>query len=101
MSKNIDQITAGLSTSRQKTIKARASEIIALEMTMQELRKKQSVSQESLAKILGISQDGVSRIERRSDLMLSTLQDYIKALGGSLHIIARFPGTRQVRVKRF
>jgi hypothetical protein len=44
-----------------------------------------------LAKSLHIGQEGVSKIEKRSDLLISTLQSYVKAMGGSLSIIAKFP----------
>lgn len=44
-----------------------------------------------MAKVLGISQDGVSRLEKRSDLLLSTLRKSVEAMGGNLSLIAEFP----------
>lgn len=49
-----------------------------------------------MAETLGISQDGVSRLEKRSDLLLSTLRTYIEAMGGQLSLIAEFPDREPV-----
>jgi transcriptional regulator with XRE-family HTH domain len=60
-------------------------------MTIQELRLARKLTQVRMAKELGISQDGVSRLEKRSDLLLSTLRKTVEAMGGSLSLIAQFP----------
>ena len=60
-------------------------------MALRELRKAHHRTQASMAKQLGISQDGVSRLEKRSDLLLSTLRNYVEAMGGNLRLIAEFP----------
>ncbi len=101
MAKNIDDVIVKLPVSRQEHIKSRASELIALEMTLQELRKNREFSQEQLAEILGIGQDNVSRLEHRPDIRLSTLQNYVQALGGKLRIIADFPDSTQVQIGGF
>ena len=59
-------------------------------MTRQELRRARKLTQVSLAKALGITQDGVSRLEKRTDLLLSTLREYVEAMGGRLSLIAEF-----------
>lgn len=59
---------------------------------LQELREQQQISQVELAARLGIRQPTISKIERREDVNLSTLRRYIEALGGELHVTARFPG---------
>ena len=69
----------------------RAVELIAEEMSLRELRKARRLTQAHVASELGISQDGVSRLEQRSDLLLSTLRKTVEAMGGSLSLIARFP----------
>ena len=76
---------------RRKKIEARAAELVAEEMALRELRKAHHRTQASMAKQLGISQDGVSRLEKRSDLLLSTLRNYVEAMGGNLRLVAEFP----------
>jgi DNA-binding XRE family transcriptional regulator len=80
-----------LSTTQRKRIEARTAELIAEEMTLRELRRARKLTQVRMAKALGITQDSVSRLEKRSDLLLSTLRKTIKAMGGNLSLIAEFP----------
>lgn len=61
------------------------------EMPLQELRQAHQMSQERLAELLLTKQANVSRIERRTDMYISTLRSYIEAMGGKLDIIAKFP----------
>ena len=70
------------------------------EMPLHELRKAQQLSQENLAKRLNINQAAVSKMERRTDMYISTLRDYIRAMGGELEIIAMFPDG-QVKIDNF
>ena len=86
---------------RRKKIEARAAELVAEEMALRELRKAHHRTQASMAKQLGISQDGVSRLEKRSDLLLSTLRNYVEAMGGNLHLIAEFPDQPPVMLTGF
>ena len=81
----------GLSPVRRKKVTARAAQLIAEEMTIQKLRQARKLTQVRLAKALGISQDGVSRLEKRSDLLLSTLRRAVEAMGGKLSLVAEFP----------
>jgi transcriptional regulator with XRE-family HTH domain len=64
---------------------------MAEEMTLQELRQARKLTQVRMAKTLGITQDGVSRLEKRSDLLLSTLRKAVEAMGGNLSLVAEFP----------
>ena len=91
MTVSLDDMMADLDPARRRTIEDRAAELIAEEMTLRELRKARQLTQVSVARELGIGQDGVSRLEQRSDLMLSTLRRTVEAMGGSLSLIARFP----------
>ena len=88
---NVDDVIAGLDPDRRRRIEERAAELIAEEMTLRELRKARQLTQARVAAELGITQDGVSRLEQRSDLLLSTLRKTVEAMGGSLSLIARFP----------
>lgn len=60
-------------------------------LTLQDLRKARALTQERVAEMLGIKQENVSRLEKRSDLLLSTLGDYVAAMGGRLRLVAEFP----------
>lgn len=84
---------------RQKKIEARSVELIAEEMTKQELRQSLKFTQAQIAQILQIDQGNVSRIEQRTDLMLSTLRKYIEALGGELQLVVRFPDDQVIALK--
>ena len=86
----------GLSAERRKKIEVRAAHLIAEEMTLQELRRARKITQVRVAKELGITQNGVSRIEKRSDLLLSTLRKTIEAMGGNLSLVAQFPDQKPV-----
>lgn len=94
--RNIDAIRKELSPARRKKVEARAAQLIAEEMTLQELRRARKLTQVRMAKELGISQDGVSRLEKRSDLLLSTLRKTVEAMGGRLSLVAEFPDREAV-----
>ena len=91
MDLDVNDLIAKLDPDRRRRIEERAAELIAEEMTLRELRKARQLTQARVAAELGISQDGVSRLEQRSDLLLSTLRKTVEAMGGSLTLIARFP----------
>ena len=76
---------------RRKKVEERAKELIAEEMSLQDLRKARKQTQVRVAKELGINQENVSRIEKRSDLLISTLSGYVEAMGGKLSLVAEFP----------
>ncbi len=91
MPKNVKDIIRTLNSAQRMKVEARAAELIAEEMTLQELRRARKLTQVSVAKALGITQDSVSRLEKRSDILLSTLRKTIEAMGGNLSLIAEFP----------
>jgi transcriptional regulator with XRE-family HTH domain len=70
------------------------------EMPLSELRAARMLTQESIAKSLGINQAAVSKMERRADMYISTLRDFIAAMGGELEITARFPDGA-VKIQQF
>src|SRR3984893_9363930 len=88
---NLERIRKELSPARRKKVAARAAQLIAEEMTLQELRRARKLTQVRMAKELGIGQDGVSKLEKRADLMISTLRKTVEAMGGSLSLVAEFP----------
>ncbi len=91
MPTNVNDIIKKLSPAQRKKVKSRAAELIAEEMTLRELRKARKLTQVRMAKQLGITQDSVSRLEKRSDLLLSTLRKTVEAMGGELSLVAEFP----------
>jgi transcriptional regulator with XRE-family HTH domain len=91
MTVNVNNKIKKLSRVQRKKIEARAAELIAEEMTLRELRKARKLTQVRIAKALGVTQDSVSRLEKRSDLLLSTLRKTVQAMGGNLSLVAEFP----------
>ena len=100
MAIKVDDYLAKLPKTRQRAIARRAAELIAEEATLRQLRVAREQSQEEIAIKLHIKQAAVSKLERRTDMYLSTLRGYIEAMGGQLEIIARFPG-QAVRIMQF
>jgi len=88
---SLDDMMAELEPERRRRIEEGAAELIAEEMTLRELRRARALTHASVARELGISQDAISRLEKRSDLLLSTLRRTVEAMGGRLSRCARFP----------
>jgi DNA-binding XRE family transcriptional regulator len=98
MARTLDEVIAGLPPDQQREIAAQAARLIEEEMTLRDLRKAHELTQARMAEALHISQDGVSRIEARSDFLLSTLRSYVEAMGGKLRLVAEFPDRRPVTI---
>jgi hypothetical protein len=96
----LDDYIAELPEEDRRAIAKRTAELIAEEATLRQLREARARSQEAVAARLHIGQAAVSKLERRTDMYLSTLRGYIEAMGGQLEIIARFPD-RAVRITQF
>ncbi len=99
MPANVNDKIKKLSPSHRKKVEARAAELLAEEMTLRDLRKARELTQTRMAAQLGITQDGVSRLEKRSDLLLSTLRKSVEAMGGRLSLVAEFPDRAPVVLK--
>jgi len=69
-------------------------------MTLQELRQARKLTQLMISKVLGISQDGVSRLAKSSDFLLSTLRKTVEAMGGNLRLVAELPDRARVVLSR-
>jgi transcriptional regulator with XRE-family HTH domain len=87
MPRNLNDIINKRTRAQRRKVEARAAE----EMTLPELRRARKITQQKIAKSLNIGQEGVSKIERRSDLLISTLRRTVEAMGGSLSLVAEFP----------
>lgn len=99
MYKTLDDIMAGLSPQRREKVAARADELLDEEMTLQALRRQLEITQEGLAERLDVRQGNVSKIENRSDMLISTLRTYLQAMGGRLELVAHLPGRSPITIK--
>ena len=96
MSKSLNDKFKVLPKNRQISIDSRSDELIAEEMTLRDLRLALEKTQQELGAALHMKQEGISRLENRSDMLLSTLNKYINSMGGTLKLIAEFPGRPSV-----
>ena len=79
MSIIVNDLIRNLKPVQRRKVEARAAELIAEELTLRELRKARKLTQVKMARKLGVTQDSVSRLEKRSDLLLSTLRKTVEA----------------------
>ena len=99
MSKPFKMLQEKMSQSAQDVAAIKTQQMLKA-MPLQELRQAHQMSQERLAQLLTTKQANVSRMERRTDMYISTLRNYIEAMGGELDIIARFPDG-EVHINQF
>jgi transcriptional regulator with XRE-family HTH domain len=98
MSKSLAQMKASLSVEARAKVDARTIQLLEEIDGLKPLRTAMDKTQAALAERLHISQASVAKLEQRTDLLLSTLRQYVKALGGDLNIVASFPGHPEVRI---
>lgn len=101
MTISLEAILQSLPEERRRRIERRAAELIAEELNLRELRRLRRLTQAKLSKKLKIGQEGVSRIEKRTDLYLSTLRSYVEGLGGKLSLTVEFPDRAPVVLTGF
>jgi DNA-binding XRE family transcriptional regulator len=99
MAARLEDKLARLPRDRRAKVDARAAELIAEEMTLRDLRRALDRTQVHMARELGVKQETVSRLEKRSDMLLSTLRSYVEAMGGELDLLAKFPDGPPVRLR--
>lgn len=97
----LNDMRANLPRSERRLVRARTEELVAQEMSLRDLRKALGRTQVALAERLGIKQENVSRIEQRSDMLLSTLDGYVRGMGGRLRLVAEFDGRLLVELSGF
>ncbi len=93
-----DEVKARLAPEVREEGERRGQELIAKYLTLRELRKARKLSQKALAERFKIKQAAISKIERRNDLMLSTIRGYVEAAGGKLEMHVVFPNSSSVIV---
>jgi len=99
MARTLQDKLATLDPARRAGIEAEAERLHTEYLTLQELRKAKALTQVQLAETLGIQQATVAKYERQSDLLLSTLTSYVRAMGGSLKLMVEFPGKAPVALE--
>ena len=97
--RTVDDLMKALPAKRRKAVEQMTSDVAAEELTLRALRQAHQLTQEEVAGILGIEQNAVSKLEKRSDLLLTTLSRYVAALGGHLNLVAEFPDRPPVSLK--
>ena len=99
MAPTLQDKLATLDPARRAGIEAEAARLHTEYLTLQELRKSRELTQVQLSATLGIQQATVAKYERQSDLLLSTLTSYVRAMGGSLKLMVEFPGKEPVALE--
>jgi DNA-binding XRE family transcriptional regulator len=98
MTKTLDEFMQDFTPRERAKVEARTAELIEEELTLRDLRQARHLTQERMAVLMGVEQENVSRLERRADLLLSTLSSYVAAMGGRLRLIAEFPNRHPVAI---
>lgn len=90
MAKKFAELRAKMAPEAQARVETKAQELLA-EMPLNELRQARGLSQKVLAEVLHVQQPSIAKMEKRTDMYISTLRSHIEAMGGQLDVIARFP----------
>jgi len=90
MAKKFEALRSRMAPESRTRSEARAQAMLA-EMPLNELRQARGLSQKMLATVLHVQQPSIAKLEKRTDMYLSTLRSHIEAMGGELEVIARFP----------
>jgi len=98
MLRTMDEIIRTLPLAEQRDIAKRTKELLAEELTLQELRRARAMTQVKMAKKLGIAQKQISEIEKRTDMHISTLRRSVESLGGKLSLVVEFPDRKPVKL---
>jgi transcriptional regulator with XRE-family HTH domain len=98
MSRTLNSVIAALPKARRNKIEARYRALKSEVESLQALRKAAGKAQTEIASSLRISQPSVSKIEKQTDMYLSTLRSYVEAVGGDLELVVRFPRQEPVHL---
>ncbi len=99
MAKKFSELRAQMSPESRARVEVKAQAMLA-EMPLNELRQARGLSQKMLAEVLHVQQPSISKLEKRTDMYLSTLRSHIEAMGGHLEVIAHFPDG-EVKISNF
>ena len=90
MAKKFSELRSRMSPASRARAHAKAQAML-VEMPLNELRQARGLSQKMLAEVLNVQQPSIAKMEKRTDMYLSTLRSHIEAMGGQLEVVARFP----------
>lgn len=93
----LNDYVADLPANRQQAINNK-SKILSQSIELAKLRKTKQLKQTELAAIMGVSQASISKVESGKDIQLSTLQNYVRALGGEVSVIAKMPNSEVILI---
>ena len=99
MGRSLNEKLNDLPEDRRERILAEADRLHDEYLTLQKLRKARRLTQTQLAEVLNIRQPTIAQMEKRSDLMLSTLRSYVEAMGGKLSLMVEFPDRAPVALE--
>ena len=99
MGRSLQEVIEDLPASRREKLSERSQQLMAEVMTLRELRRTLHLTQEELAAALKTQQGTISKVEKRPDMLVSTLRAHIEAMGGELELVAKLPGQAPVRIK--
>ncbi|HEU4968870.1 XRE family transcriptional regulator [Sphingomonas sp.] len=99
MGRTLDEMMSALPEARRRKIEARSAELVAEVEGLKALRQLAELSQEEMAAVLKIKQPSVHKIEKQTDLYLSTLRRYVEAAGGKLELRVELPGKGVMRLE--
>lgn len=97
--KNFNELRAKMSPEARAKAEEKKRQLLET-MALDELRAAREITQKQLAETLGVNQAAVSKMERRTDMYISTLRNVVEAMGGKLEIYANFPDGR-VAIEQF
>jgi DNA-binding XRE family transcriptional regulator len=100
MGRTLSEMLDALPKQRRERVDARYRELKDEVESLSELRKAAGKAQAEIAATLKIKQPSISKIERQTDMYLSTLRSYVEAIGGELDLVVRLPSRRVMRLHR-
>lgn len=100
MGRSLDDVLASLPADRRLHVETRAQELVDEVASLGELRRAAGKAQIDIASALNMKQPSVSKIEKQTDMYLSTLRSYIEAVGGRLELVVRLPSRPPLRLER-
>jgi DNA-binding XRE family transcriptional regulator len=99
MARTLNDVVAALPEARRARVEARARELIEEVESLSELRRMAGKAQVEIASALRVKQPSISKIEKQTDMYLSTLRSYVEAIGGKLELVVRLPSRAPVRIE--